>query len=196
MSENATQAFVGANSFVYYDPTNVRSGVIGPDMYVVNGGAQSGQSKWVVWEEGGLMPSLAVELLSPKTEANDRGKKFCIYRDILQTQDYILFDTRSKRFEGFRLAQGAYVTSPMLSNPNELLGSQWIACTSLPLWIGIYKGWLRWFDPARGILVWTDEELANMARLEVRAERQRADLERARREKLEARMRELGLEID
>lgn len=78
-------AYVSGNSFVYYDQ---RRGAqpVGPDFYVVNGGRQGKQKMWVAWREGNLLPSLVVEMLSPTSEENDRGKKFCLYRDRLKTR--------------------------------------------------------------------------------------------------------------
>jgi Uma2 family endonuclease len=47
-------------------------------------------------------PTLIVEVLSPSTQAYDRGRKFAFYRRLASLQEYILVDPDSKRVEAFR----------------------------------------------------------------------------------------------
>lgn len=47
-------------------------------------------------------PCLVVEVLSPGTEAFDRGKKFKNYRDISTLKEYVLIDAREMVVECFR----------------------------------------------------------------------------------------------
>ncbi|MGK7918647.1 MAG: Uma2 family endonuclease [Trichodesmium sp.] len=47
-------------------------------------------------------PCLVVEVLSPGTEAFDRGKKFKNYRDISTLKEYVLIDAREMAVECFR----------------------------------------------------------------------------------------------
>lgn len=47
-------------------------------------------------------PCLVVEVLSPGTEAFDRGKKFKNYRDISTLKEYVLIDAREMAIECFR----------------------------------------------------------------------------------------------
>ncbi len=47
-------------------------------------------------------PCLVVEVLSPGTEAFDRGKKFKNYRDISTLKEYVLIDAREMTVECFR----------------------------------------------------------------------------------------------
>ena len=49
-----------------------------------------------------LNPTLVVEVLSPSTEAYDRGFKFSQYRDIESLQEYILVSQAEPRIEVFR----------------------------------------------------------------------------------------------
>ena len=183
LTETSLSAFVGGNSFVYYgyNVANKTSQVLGPDFYVVMGGEARGQKKWVIWEEGGRMPSLVVELVSPSTEARDRGEKFLIYRDVLKTKDYFLFNSDTGRLEGFHLLNGVYVTAEYVNQGAPLVGENWIRCRGIDLWLGVVDGWLRWFDPKKGNLVFTDQELAESANQ--RAEEAEAEL-RSLREQL------------
>lgn len=48
-------------------------------------------------------PCLIVEVLSPSTEAKDRGKKFHNYRRILTLREYVLISSDRRMIEVFRL---------------------------------------------------------------------------------------------
>ncbi len=47
-------------------------------------------------------PCLIVEVLSPSTEAYDRGRKLAYYRECLTIQEYVLIDTQRASIEVFR----------------------------------------------------------------------------------------------
>lgn len=47
-------------------------------------------------------PLLVVEILSPSTEAYDRGDKFAFYRQLESLQEYVLINPRTYRVEVFR----------------------------------------------------------------------------------------------
>jgi len=61
-----------------------------------------------VWEEDGRTPNVVIELLSPSTEANDRGPKRRVYERVLKVPDYSRYDPADFRLEGWRLDEGAY----------------------------------------------------------------------------------------
>ena len=46
-------------------------------------------------------PKLITEVLSPSTEAHDRGKKFMLYRKLLSLEEYLLIDPRNYYVELF-----------------------------------------------------------------------------------------------
>lgn len=182
--ETGFVGWVGGNSFVYFSRDGCKAQCVGPDMYVVNGGVRRGQEKWVSWEEGGLLPTLIVELSSPSTAALDRGRKFRIYRDVLRCPDYFLYNTTTTRLDGFMLAGGEYL--PILPDADGAL-----ACSSLPgLRVGVRDRWLRFID-ARGKVLPTAEELAERERQQADEERQRAERERQRADDAQARVQEL-----
>jgi Uma2 family endonuclease len=52
-----------------------------------------------------LNPALIVEVLSPSTEAHDRGFKFAQYRTIDSLQEYVLVSQSEARVEVFRRQQ-------------------------------------------------------------------------------------------
>lgn len=176
-------AFVGGNSFVYYEPPAKN---LGPDFYVVRGGLQRGQDKWVAWEEGGLLPTTIIEFLSPSTETRDRGEKFCIYRDVFRTENYVLVNQETLYVECFRLESGHYVAE----RPGP---DGWYFLSSLGLHLGTVDGWLRLRAPDGKILA-TARETAEAERRKAEAERQKAEAERARADRLAQRLREAGLD--
>lgn len=181
-ASRGVSSVVGTNAFVYFDPARPP---VGPDLYVVLGAKPRRRKGWAAWLEEGMLPQVVVELLSPSTEAQDRGRKFLLYRDVLQVAEYYLFDHDEGRLEGFRRESGVYV-----SLPRGPLGR--LECRTLGLWLGVHEGWLRWFEPDGSMLPTAAEE-ADAERHRADAERQRADAERLRAEDLErevARLRE------
>lgn len=185
-------AYVGGNSFVYYQPPNQN---LGPDFYVVRGGMQSDQKKWVAWEEGGLLPTTVIEFLSPSTEARDRGEKFCIYRDIFRTEDYVLFNQESDSLESFVLQGEHYVAQPPGAD-----GWFWLA--SLQLSLGWDGSNLRFRTP-QGEILRMAREVAHAETRRADEEKRRADEEKRRADELERRahaleqrLREAGLDLE
>lgn len=55
-------------------------------------------------------PCLVIEVLSPSTEAFDRGDKFIDYQSLESLEEYVLVNTRRQRLESFRRsASGLWV---------------------------------------------------------------------------------------
>ncbi|MGF1538713.1 MAG: Uma2 family endonuclease [Elainellaceae cyanobacterium] len=167
--------FAAGNLTVYFSPNQRKSEDFrGPDFFVVLGAEKRPRKSWVVWEEDGKYPNVIVELLSDSTAKTDRGLKKEIYQDIFRTLDYFWFDPSSLEFEGFHLVEGRY--EPI--EPDEQ-GRRW--SHQLALFLGVYDGQLRFFMPD-GALVPTPEEALEM--------------ERQQKEKLAAKLRELGVDPD
>jgi Uma2 family endonuclease len=184
LAEQGQPAYVSGDSFVYYLPAPGRKvRRLGPDFYVVMGGQSQGQTKWVSWEEGGLLPTTVIEFVSPSTESRDRGQKFCTYRDVFQTEDYFIVKPETLKVEGFHLSHGHYVA--LQGQPDG-----WFWVNSLGLWLGPLDGWLRLRTPD-GQLLATGRELAEQERQRAEQERQRADQQRQRAEQAEARLSQL-----
>jgi Uma2 family endonuclease len=58
-------------------------------------------------------PCLVVEVLSPSTEAFDRGNKFAVYRELASLQEYALIDCRRRAVDCFRRGlEGQWVLYP------------------------------------------------------------------------------------
>ena len=86
--------FAGGNMFVYYSSQQVRNREFrGPDFFVaLNVDGTKERQGWVVWEEAGRYPDVIVELMSPSTAAQDRGKKKDLYEQTFRTRDYFVYD--------------------------------------------------------------------------------------------------------
>ncbi len=67
-------------------------------------------------------PVLVVEVLSPSTEAYDRGEKFAAYRLIQSLKEYALIDPDTRRIEIYRLAADRrwYLLEPDVAGDFEL----------------------------------------------------------------------------
>ncbi len=57
-------------------------------------------------------PRVVIEVLSPGTEAYDRGDKFAYYRECPTVQEYVLVASEHRAVEVFRRAQSQEATSP------------------------------------------------------------------------------------
>jgi Uma2 family endonuclease len=178
--------FVCGDMFVYYsveqawDVAKGRPYFRGPDVFWVGGAEPRGFRKaWVAWEEGGRLPDVIVELLSPSTAEIDRTVKKDLYARVFRTPEYYLYEPDTRTLEGFRLAGRTY--RPMASDDRGRLWSEQLGA-SLGLWHGVWSGkegdWVRLFR-SDGNLVPTGEE-AEWQRAE--SERQRAETERERAE--------------
>src|SRR6266700_4200088 len=84
---------------VYSSDIRVRlseSRYVYPDVTVACDEQQQGDGNML------LYPRLAVEVLSPSTEAYDRGEKFTYYRECSTIQEYVLVNTQRPFIEVFR----------------------------------------------------------------------------------------------
>lgn len=197
--QGRTDFFTGKNMFVYYSVEQARkvweeetkerprTAFRGPDVFWVGDVEDYERKAWVSWEEGGRLPDVIIELLSPSTERNDRKKK-TLYAEVFHTAEYFLCKPHKGVVEGFRLVDGAYRPIP----PDEK-GRVWSGPLGafLGLWNGVYDGrervWARLFRPD-GTLVPTETE-AEHERAE--AERQKAEAERQRADAAEAELARL-----
>jgi Uma2 family endonuclease len=181
-----TDFFAGGDMFVYYsyeqarDVASGRPYFRGPDVFYVDGVERRRERKaWVAWEEGGRLPDVIVELLSPSTAKIDRTVKKDLYARTFRTPEYFLYEPHTEKLEGFRLAGDVY--KPLTPN---VQGRLWSAQLGLEigLWHGEQTGegstWVRLFHPD-GRLVPTPAERAE-------AERERADAAEAELKRLRA----------
>jgi len=175
-----TDFYVGANMFVYYSVQQARDvfdevtkggeqrAFRGPDVFWVGGVDPDRERQvWIGWEEGGRLPDVIVELLSPSTAAKDRGEKKELYARVFGTAEYYLCDPETSKVEGFRLAGRSYWPIPA-DEHGRLWSEQW--GVFLGVWRGGREGrtadWVRLFR-ADGSMILTAAERAEAAEAEV-----------------------------
>lgn len=197
-----TDFFSGGNMFIYFSLKQVRhKDYRGPDFFVVkNVDGTRDRESWVVWEEGGRYPNVIVELASHSTIKIDMDTKKELYEQVFRTPEYFCYDPATKRLHGWRLEHGVYIDLPL--NEDERLWSE-----ELQLWLGQWNGellhtqatWLRLFTP-EGELVPTigeaERERAETERERACAAEEQLAAEREKAERLAAKLRELGVDVD
>ncbi len=78
-----------------------------------------------------LNPIILVEVLSPSTEAYDRGEKFAHYRQLISLQEYVLVSQDQIRVEHYRRQEKQWIFTDF-QKPEEILPLTSIQC-GLPL---------------------------------------------------------------
>lgn len=91
----------GKGCFLYSSDMRVKVEKTGlytyPDMTIVCGKPEYEDTK----PQTLLNPIMIIEILSPSTEKDDRGKKFQHYRNLQSLQEYVLISQNSYRIEKF-----------------------------------------------------------------------------------------------
>ena len=165
--------FVSGNLTVYFSPRQLKNQDFrGPDFFVVLGTERRSRKSWVVWEEEGKYPNVIVEILSESTAKTDRETKKLLYQDTFRTPEYFWFDPESLEFRGFVLMAGTY-------QPIEPIENGYLWSHQLELYLGLHDSRLRFFTPT-GNLVLSPEEAALQ--------------EKKRANRLEAKLKELGID--
>jgi Uma2 family endonuclease len=172
--------YISGNLTIYYNQQQLKSRDFrGPDFFVVLGTEKKERKSWVVWAEGGKYPNLIVEILSEKTAKVDKGLKKQLYQDTFRTPEYFWFDPITLELQGFHLVNGTYqAISP---TENHLLWSEQLA-----LYLGVSDSKLRFFTP--------EEQLIPSAEERAEAAERALSQEKAKAERLAARLRELGID--
>jgi Uma2 family endonuclease len=212
--QGRTDFFTGGNMFVYYSVEQAREvaeeeakglperAFRGPDVFWVQGVPDPKRRRkcWIAWEEGGRLPDVIVELLSPSTQHKDRKEKKDLYSQVFHTAEYFLYDFDTREIEGWRLVDHSYRPIP----PDEK-GRLWSGQLGafLGVWPGDYEGveqgWVRLFRPDGTLLPTKDEAAEQKAEAERRraeAEHQRAEAERQRAEAAEAEVARLRAALE
>ena len=195
-----TDFYVGGNMFVYYSFEQARTvaeevakglekrAFRGPDVFWVGGVDPHSREAWIGWEEGGRLPDVIVELLSPSTAKKDRIEKRDLYAQVFGTAEYFLYEPTTLQLEGLRLAGRFY--RPIQPDESGRLWSEQLG-VSLGVWHGFVEDreadWVRLFRPD-GSLVPTRNETE---RQQTEAERQRADAAERRADAAEAELARL-----
>jgi len=170
-----------------------------PDWFAVLGVSRLYEQKelrlsYVTWQEG-TNPFVAVELISPGTEAEDLGRnlrevnqppnKWAVYEQILRIPYYFVFNRYTSELHCFGLMMNRYQPIPVNGMGVWLQEAQ----LGLGLWDGEYQGlkrlWLRWYDQENNwVPTPTEQEKQRTQQEKQRAEqeKQRAEQEKQRAE--------------
>ncbi|MBN8616468.1 MAG: Uma2 family endonuclease [Deltaproteobacteria bacterium] len=180
--------YVGGNMFVYFSELHAKT-FRGPDVFVVLDTIKHSRDKWYAWEEGGKLPDVVIELLSPSTREIDRGEKKRIYERVWKLATYVMYDPFSHELEVLTPSDDGTFT-PV---PEDARGDFAVAPTGLS--IGLRDGdiheekgpFLRWIDADGAPLPLgreraedAEQRLAEAERARTEAECARTDAERAR----------------
>lgn len=168
--QGRTDFYTGANMFVYYSVEQAREVAEeeekklpkrtfrGPDVFWVGGVEDHQRKVWIAWEEGGRLPDVVFEMLSPSTAHKDRTEKRDLYARVFRAAEYFLYEPEMRKLEGLRLAGRFY--QPIQPDENGRLWSEQLGAL-VGLWHGVVEGkqydWVRLFRPD-GTMVPTSEE--------------------------------------
>ena len=175
-------AYVAGSMALYYrqgDP----AAVVVPDVFVVLGALhKQARKSYLLWEEGGVVPSFVVEVASPSTSRRDATTKRATY-ERMGVHEYWRFDPLGEliagRLAGWRLAGGRY------ERLRAVRAEGWHRSDALGLELRAERWLLRFHDPQLGCDLLTHSELSEA--LEAAAS-ERDEANRRVRE-LEARLR-------
>jgi Uma2 family endonuclease len=202
--QNRPDAHVSTDTFLYYrkgDP----SAVVSPDHYVVFGLDKELRKSYLVWQEGGKLPSFVLEITSKSTRMADfpprpngiprpgarrrhsaEKNKYQIYEQILGVEEYFLFDPTGDylkpRLRGFRLIEGRYVPievepQPLPNLPPERQPTYWLYSEQLGLAFAHEGIHLCCYDPVSGAPLLRAAEAVHLA--QVQSQRAEAEALRA-----------------
>ncbi|GAL95328.1 MAG: Uma2 family endonuclease [Microcystis wesenbergii TW10] len=206
--------YASGNLTIYYNEEQLKKrDFCGPDFFVVLDTEKRPRKSWVVWGEQGKYPNVIVEIISDSTANIDRNKKKILYQNTFRTPNYFWFDPNTLELQGFRLIEGQY--QAIAANEQGYLWSE-----QLGLYLGIFDRKLRYFT-VDGQLVPTpqeaeleqrqakerillekerillEKEQALLEKERILLEKEQALLEkeqeRQAKEKLAAKLRELGI---
>jgi Uma2 family endonuclease len=185
-----TDWFFGVDMGIYYSPEEPP---IVPDGFLSLGverfvNEDQGRLSYVLWEENGVPPILALEVVS-KTYGGEYERKKAEYAKLGILYYVIYVPSRRYRrnrqvLEIYRLEQGAYILQP-----GERV---WLPELGLALGraVGTHQGWTRewlyWYSQTGQKLLPPDEQVLH--------ERQQVEQERQRADRLAKKLRELGID--
>jgi Uma2 family endonuclease len=175
------QSTVLANQFLYYAQGFPRLRVA-PDVMVIFDVQPGGRDNYKVWEEG-QVPQVVFEMTSKGTQNQDQEQKKTLYEQ-LGVPEYWLFDPKgewiAEKLRGYRLQNDIY----QLITDGQ--------CQPLGLEIRVEGQLLGFYRTDTGEKLLIPTELAE----QLQQERQRADVQQERAEKLAEYLRSQGIDPD
>ena len=199
--------FFGIDMGLYYDP-NVPA--IAPDGFLSLGVERVKREdlrlSYVIWEENGVIPIMAIEVVS-KTPGGEYKRKKKEYANI-GIKYYVIYAPRRRRkprFTIYQLEKGQY--RPLQENPVWLPEVGLAIGTGIGTYQGTTREWLYWYDEEGSRYAAQEEVIAEERAMKLSAQKaqlsaeQTAAQERAMRlaaqqraEQLAAKLIELGID--
>jgi Uma2 family endonuclease/uncharacterized coiled-coil protein SlyX len=193
-----TDWFMGIDMGLYYSPDEPP---IVPDAFI-SLGVESVKSEnlrlsYLLWEEKGVLPQLALEVVSQKYRGEYSTKK-ALYEK-LGVLYYVIYNPRRKRkptLEVYKLIQGKYL--PMVGYPLWMPELQLGLGKERLSFQGRDREWLFWYDAAGDRYPLPEERIAAAETRTAAAETRTAEAEtktaeaKARADQAEARLQQLA----
>jgi Uma2 family endonuclease len=159
---------------------------------------------YVMWQEH-VVPLIALEFVSGGgSEERDRTPKkgkFWVYEQAIKIPYYGIYEVKKSQVEMYRLTNGVY--KQMLANKRGHYEIPELG-VELGIWKGNYKNlnlpWLRWWDKNGNLLPHAEESQAliqyqiEQERLAKKSALRQMEQERQKKERLAAKLRELGID--
>jgi Uma2 family endonuclease len=209
--------FVAGNNLIYFRKGDPKKR-IAPDVYVAIGRPKGHRGSYKIWLEGGVVPQVVFEVLSPKNSDREMRRKRGVYR-YLGVEEYYVIDPDSAIPEIWLLQQGRYRRLKLRAIPafrSPRLGFRFDIDGPEPV---LYRGTGERFLSFAELGSYAEEQVKELKRVRLRAtraekqaeqERQKAEQERQKAEqerqkateqkaiveKLAAKLRELGINPD
>ncbi len=171
------RVYVASNLLVYYEKGNPSKFVV-PDDFAVLDCDPGRRRTFKIWEEGGKVPNVVIEVTSRGSRREDETYKPQVYAR-LGVEEYFLYDPTADYLkpplQGFRLEQGDYIRLA----PDEA-GA--LRCEQLDILLQLEQGDLVMLDGSSGEVLRTAAEAADAAReaAEGRAAELEAEVRRLR----------------
>ncbi len=147
--QDRPDVYVSGNLFIYYK-RGVPDAVVAPDVFVAFGVEKKKRRSYKVWEEGGIVPAIVLEITSKTTQEQDEEEKPLKYLR-LGVQEYFQYDPTGEylqpQLKGLRLIDGQY-RSIAPADPSD--SSLSLYSSTLQLELRLIDGDLRFYDPVTG----------------------------------------------
>lgn len=164
-----------------------------PDVMVVFGAAKGDRGSYMQWKEGGIVPQVVFEILSPGNTLTEMNKKQVFYNRY-GVEEYYVYDPDRNDLSGWlRGSEGLDVIEPIASWVSPRLGIRFESSDeTLQLFRPDGTPFATYNEISQQLA--TALEAVEQERQRAEQERQRAEQERQRAERLAERLRALGID--
>ncbi len=185
---NRPDVFVAGDHLIYVDPTNP-SDRLAPDVYVAFGRPKGHRGSYKLWDEAGIFPQVIFEVWSASNTQEEMAAKRLYYERHGAQEFHLIDPSAPASFEVWTRQGDRLVEVPRMNgHVSPLLGVRFEEVEGRAV---MYHP-----DGQRFLSSLERAEQEQRERGRAEAERQRAGAAEQRAARLEARLRELGLDPD